>query len=65
MTGLSHLDPAFSNVVAIEAVNEPIMDASQTPGYGDCRFLQYAPSIVILMFNHPFLVLQSRKILSK
>ncbi|KAG6804672.1 hypothetical protein H0H93_007423, partial [Arthromyces matolae] len=35
MTALSHIDPAFSSVVAIEAVNEPIMDASQTPGYGD------------------------------
>ncbi|KAJ6485729.1 glycoside hydrolase [Mycena sanguinolenta] len=35
MTTLSHVDPAFANVVAIEAVNEPIMDASQTPGYGD------------------------------
>ncbi|KAG6872903.1 hypothetical protein C0995_005309 [Termitomyces sp. Mi166 len=35
MTALSHIDPAFSNVVAIEAVNEPIMDANQTPGYGE------------------------------
>ncbi|KAH0583081.1 hypothetical protein H2248_010968 [Termitomyces sp. 'cryptogamus'] len=35
MTALSHVDPAFSNVVAIEAVNEPIMDANQTPGYGE------------------------------
>ncbi|KAJ7813139.1 glycoside hydrolase family 5 protein [Mycena olivaceomarginata] len=35
MTTLSHVDPAFANAVAIEAVNEPIMDASQTPGYGD------------------------------
>ncbi|KAI6117180.1 glycoside hydrolase family 5 protein [Pisolithus croceorrhizus] len=35
MTTLSHLDPQFSSVFAIEAVNEPIMDASQTPGYGD------------------------------
>jgi hypothetical protein len=34
MTTLSHVDPAFANAVAIEAVNEPIMDASQTPGYG-------------------------------
>jgi hypothetical protein len=36
MTALSHLDPAFSNAVAIEAINEPIMDASKTPGYGNC-----------------------------
>ncbi|KAH9851872.1 glycoside hydrolase family 5 protein [Lenzites betulinus] len=35
MTTLSHLDPAFASVFAIEAVNEPIMDATQTPGYGD------------------------------
>ncbi|KDQ61913.1 glycoside hydrolase family 5 protein [Jaapia argillacea MUCL 33604] len=34
MTSLSHLDPAFSSVFAIEAVNEPIMDAAQTPNYG-------------------------------
>ncbi|KIY63331.1 glycoside hydrolase family 5 protein [Cylindrobasidium torrendii FP15055 ss-10] len=35
MTALTHLDPDFSDVVAIEAVNEPIMDSSKTPGYGD------------------------------
>ncbi|KAI0343318.1 glycoside hydrolase family 5 protein [Trametopsis cervina] len=35
MTALSHLDPNFGSVFAIEAVNEPIMDATQTPGYGD------------------------------
>jgi hypothetical protein len=38
MTALSHLDPAFGSATAIEAVNEPIMDATQTPGYGDCKF---------------------------
>ena len=37
MTALSHVDPAFSSVAAIEAINEPIMDANQTPGYGDCK----------------------------
>ena len=36
MTALSHIDPDFSSVAAIEAINEPIMDANQTPGYGDC-----------------------------
>ncbi len=36
MTTLSHLDPDFSNVFAIEAVNEPTRDATQTPGCGDC-----------------------------
>ncbi|KAJ7497937.1 glycoside hydrolase family 5 protein [Mycena galericulata] len=35
MTTLSHVDPAFENVIAIEAVNEPIMNADDTPGYGD------------------------------
>ncbi|KAI0766145.1 glycoside hydrolase family 5 protein [Trametes elegans] len=35
MTTLSHLHPDFASVFSIEAVNEPIMDASQTPGYGD------------------------------
>ena len=36
MTSLVHLDPAFSSVFAIEAVNEPIMNADETPGYGTC-----------------------------
>ncbi|KAI0091624.1 glycoside hydrolase family 5 protein [Irpex rosettiformis] len=35
MTTISHLDPSFDSVFAIEAVNEPIMDATKTPGYGD------------------------------
>jgi len=34
MTSLIHLDPAFNSVFAIEAVNEPITDAAQTPNYG-------------------------------
>ncbi|KAJ8588372.1 glycoside hydrolase family 5 protein [Rhizopogon salebrosus TDB-379] len=34
MTALSHLDPNFGSVFAIEAINEPIMNATQTPGYG-------------------------------
>ena len=42
MTVLSHLDPAFASVVSIEAVNEPIMDATQTPGYGDCTYPRVA-----------------------
>ncbi|KAF8270697.1 glycoside hydrolase superfamily [Lactarius quietus] len=37
MTFLSHLHPHFESVFAIEAVNEPIMNATQTPGYGDCK----------------------------
>ena len=39
MTALSHLDPNFGSVVGIEAVNEPIMDATQTPGLGECKSL--------------------------
>ncbi|KAG8738817.1 hypothetical protein FRC11_001122, partial [Ceratobasidium sp. 423] len=35
MTILSHVDPDFSTVLSIEAINEPIMDANKTPGYGD------------------------------
>ncbi|KAH9968445.1 glycoside hydrolase superfamily [Lactifluus volemus] len=35
MTFLSHLHPNFESVFAIEAVNEPIANADQTPGYGD------------------------------
>ncbi|KAH9940761.1 glycoside hydrolase [Epithele typhae] len=34
MTAISHLDPAFGSVAGIEAMNEPIMDSSKTPGYG-------------------------------
>ena len=37
MTVLSHLHPNFESVFSIEAANEPIMNATMTPGYGDCR----------------------------
>lgn len=37
MTALIHLDSDFASVFALQAVNEPIMDATQTPGYGDCK----------------------------
>ena len=36
MTFFSHVDPDFESVFAIEAVNEPLMDANLTPGYGQC-----------------------------
>lgn len=36
MTSLAHLDPNFGSVFAIEAINEPIMNATQTPDYGEC-----------------------------
>ena len=39
MTGITHLDPDFGSVFAIEAVNEPIMNADQTPGYGNCKYI--------------------------
>jgi len=35
MTALTHTHPAFATVGAIHAINEPTMDASKTPGYGD------------------------------
>ena len=37
MTALSHLDPNFSTVAAIQAINGPIMDDNQTPGLGECK----------------------------
>ena len=38
MTFLSHVDPVFSTVAAIEAINEPLMDATLTPGLGQCTY---------------------------
>jgi hypothetical protein len=35
MIALSQLHPSFASVFLLEAVNEPIEDASKTPGYGD------------------------------
>lgn len=35
MTALAHLEPDFASLFAIEAVNEPIMDATKTPGLQD------------------------------
>ncbi|KAH9169471.1 glycoside hydrolase family 5 protein [Lactarius sanguifluus] len=35
MTALSHLHPNFKSVFSIQAANEPSMDASKTPGYGE------------------------------
>ena len=57
MAALSHLDPDFGSVVAIEAVNEPIMDASQTPGYGGCKSLL---KFQRFGFDHKYLT-QSRR----
>ena len=38
MTALSHLDPNFGSVAALEAINEPTMDANKTPDFGECTF---------------------------
>lgn len=50
LTSMSHLDPDFSSVVAIECINEPLSDANLTPGleqyYSDfvtiTRVIEYA-----------------------
>lgn len=44
-TFVTHIDPSFSTVFGIEAVNEPLMDPSQTPGYGDCEFAHVVISL--------------------
>ncbi|OCH93675.1 glycoside hydrolase family 5 protein [Obba rivulosa] len=51
MTSLAHLDPNFGSVFAIEAVNEPIMDAAQTPGYGDFQknFVQTVRAVELIL----------------
>ncbi|KAK0482736.1 glycoside hydrolase family 5 protein [Armillaria novae-zelandiae] len=51
MSTLSHLDPDFSNVFAIEAVNEPTRDATQTPGYGDFQknFVQVVRAVELTL----------------
>ncbi|KAK0497583.1 glycoside hydrolase superfamily [Armillaria luteobubalina] len=51
MTTLSHLDPDFSNVFAIGAVNEPTRNATQTPGYGDFQknFVQVVRAVEVTL----------------
>lgn len=51
MTFLSHLHPSFKSVFAIEAVNEPIMNATLTPGYGDFQknFVQVVRATELLL----------------
>jgi glucan endo-1,6-beta-glucosidase len=46
MTALSHLQPNFESVFSIEAVNEPIMNATQTPGYGECKHISNTRPVV-------------------
>ncbi|KZW01212.1 glycoside hydrolase [Exidia glandulosa HHB12029] len=47
MTAISHVDPDFSSAFSIQAINEPIMDASQTPGLGqyDIDFVQVVRAV--------------------
>ncbi|KAH7890979.1 glycoside hydrolase family 5 protein [Phlebopus sp. FC_14] len=51
MTALCHLDTNFASVFAIEAVNEPIMDASQTPAYGSFQkdFVQTVRAVELVL----------------
>ncbi|TFK19960.1 glycoside hydrolase family 5 protein [Coprinopsis marcescibilis] len=51
MTALSHVDPAFETVASLHAVNEPIMDASKTPGYGTFQknFVQIVRAVEIAL----------------
>ncbi|ESK83001.1 glycoside hydrolase family 5 protein [Moniliophthora roreri MCA 2997] len=44
MTTLSHIDPVFGSVFAIQAVNNPLVNATLTPGYGD-----YQQNFVLIM----------------
>ncbi|KAI0047138.1 glycoside hydrolase family 5 protein [Auriscalpium vulgare] len=51
MTALAHLHPNFESVFAIEAVNEPIMDAAMTPNYGDFQvnFVKTVRAVELLL----------------
>ncbi|KAH9968447.1 glycoside hydrolase family 5 protein [Lactifluus volemus] len=51
MTALSHLHANFKSVFAIEAVNEPIMNATKTPGYGDFQknFVKTVRAVELLL----------------
>ncbi|PPQ85403.1 hypothetical protein CVT25_006399 [Psilocybe cyanescens] len=51
MTVLSHIDTDFGTVAAIEAMNEPIMDANQTPGLGgfQTNFVQVVRAVELAL----------------
>ncbi|KAF7329150.1 Glycoside hydrolase [Mycena kentingensis (nom. inval.)] len=51
MTAISHVDPAFESVVSIQAVNEVVMDSSQTPGYGEFQknFVRTVRAVEVLL----------------
>ena len=52
MTFFSHVDPNFEGVFSIQAVNEPLMDASRTPGLGQCRSTFIFTIVPILTLSH-------------
>ncbi|EIW75234.1 glycoside hydrolase family 5 protein [Coniophora puteana RWD-64-598 SS2] len=51
MTTLAHMDSNFGSVFAIEAVNEPITDANETPGYGTFQknFVQTVRAVELVL----------------
>ncbi|KAG2072055.1 glycoside hydrolase family 5 protein [Suillus decipiens] len=51
MTTLSHLDPDFGSVFAIEAINEPITNATFTPNYGTFQknFVQVMRAVELIL----------------
>ncbi|KAF8631314.1 hypothetical protein AX15_002460 [Amanita polypyramis BW_CC] len=61
LTAFTHLIPEFSSVAAIQAVNEPIMDAALTPGYGEfqthfvqvIRAVEHALGLSVPGLHHP------------
>ncbi|KAH9991331.1 glycoside hydrolase superfamily [Russula compacta] len=54
MTFITHLHPNFGSVFSIEAVNEPITNATQTPGYGDFQknFVRTVRAVELLLGEH-------------
>jgi len=56
MTALVHLEPDFKPIFAIQAVNEPIQDATKTPGLQDCeyspRHCQHCHYSNVLVYEH-------------
>ncbi|THH28373.1 hypothetical protein EUX98_g5821 [Antrodiella citrinella] len=45
MAAITHLHPDFGSVFSIEAVNEEIMDATQTAGYGDSVQMNFVKTV--------------------
>lgn len=55
MTFFSHVDSDFGSVLAIQAANEPLMDANRTPGYGQFQkdFVQTVRAVEDILSIHP------------